>query len=405
MFLRVAAQPALHGALRLGVPPESGRLLRGWFPCGPVSRMKQLHELKIQKFRNVLPTTLKFRRGLNVVLGKNAAGKTSLLTLATKLLNLQLRTPEDEVSSTEHVIIEEAAENRATLTRKIEVTSGDDQLWGYEELAFLRGTNRVGLELAGGVGRLTDPPNPAPLAGPELLNAIRQQLGASYGSFRANLETSVFRLDESLEHFGRLSRLSVTRTRAPSWCPQELIPSTESLAHDEFAPSFVAKAAHAMGYERGSVRFDDESSGTEKYFTNYRYFFERGRSRTSHKHLSYGEQRMLAFFAASAACPEIVIADELVNGLHHEWIKSCVDEIGSRQAFLTSQNPLLLDYLEFESPEDVQTGLVLCSRQETPNGPALIWRNPTEQEADEFFRSYKTGIQSVSDILISKGMW
>ena len=50
----------------------------------------------------------------------------------------------------------------------------------------------------------------------------------------------------------------------------------------------------------------------------------------------------------------MVIADELVNGLHHSWIEECIQAIGDRQTFLTSQNPLLLDYLSFASPEDVK---------------------------------------------------
>lgn len=38
-------------------------------------------QFEIRSFRNVRPTKLAFRRGLNVVLGKNAAGKTTLLNL------------------------------------------------------------------------------------------------------------------------------------------------------------------------------------------------------------------------------------------------------------------------------------------------------------------------------------
>jgi hypothetical protein len=107
----------------------------------------------------------------------------------------------------------------------------------------------------------------------------------------------------------------------------------------------------------------------------------------------------------SDACREVMIIDELVNGLHHDWIRSCLDEIGTRQAFLTSQNPLLLDYLEFESPEDVRTGFVLCERVPAQVGSNLRWRNPTQDEAEEFFSAYETGIQRVSDILITKGFW
>ncbi|MER2561433.1 MAG: AAA family ATPase, partial [Myxococcaceae bacterium] len=43
--------------------------------------MKHLSDFEVRSFRNVRPTKLEFRPGLNVVLGKNAAGKTSLLKL------------------------------------------------------------------------------------------------------------------------------------------------------------------------------------------------------------------------------------------------------------------------------------------------------------------------------------
>ena len=50
---------------------------------------------------------------------------------------------------------------------------------------------------------------------------------------------------------------------------------------------------------------------------------------------------------------------------------------------------------------------ILCERvRESESGFAeLIWRNPTNEEASEFFEAYETGVQRVSDILISKGFW
>ena len=144
---------------------------------------------------------------------------------------------------------------------------------------------------------------------------------------------------------------------------------------------------------------------TETTLRNLRFRFRSKGDRFLHNSLSYGERRLLGFFALSDACPEIMVVDELVNGLHHDWIKACLDEIGSRQAFLTSQNPLLLDYLDFESAEDVQSGFVLCERAPGRLGSELVWRNPTAEEAMDFFSAYETGIQRVSDILINKGFW
>ena len=235
-------------------------------------------------------------------------------------------------------------------------------------------------------------------------------------------ESSPYRLDESLEYFRHLVEFEATQT--PAGVSANMVgprPDSFRTLFDEplmvdkggirATPKFADKAARVMGYDHADALFDVESkttaAGTETRLRNLRFFFRSGKDTFSHSSLSYGEKRLLAFYALSDAADHIMIVDELVNGLHHDWIKACLDEISSRQAFLTSQNPLLLDYLEFDSPEDVRDGFILCERvRESESGFAeLIWRNPTNEEASEFFEAYETGVQRVSDILISKGFW
>lgn len=173
---------------------------------------------------------------------------------------------------------------------------------------------------------------------------------------------------------------------------------------------FLARAAHVLGYDSAKVRFDVERFSPEPSkqivrLSNPLFFFKRSGEEISHELLSYGQKRLLSFFAHADASPDVIIADELVNGLHHEWITACLDEIGARQAFLTSQNPLLLDFLRFESVEEVRRTFILCERENRENGAQLIWRNPTEEESESFFSAYQTGIQRVSDILLTKGLW
>jgi len=93
-----------------------------------------------------------------------------------------------------------------------------------------------------------------------------------------------------------------------------------------------------------------------------RFFFADGGFITQDR-LSYGQKRLLMFYYYLASNPDIVIADELVNGLHHQWIRAAIEEIGERQAFLTSQNPLLLDYLPFSSAEHVRKSFMLCTAE------------------------------------------
>jgi len=53
--------------------------------------MTKLTKLSIKTFRNVAPTTLEFSPGLNVLLGRNAAGKTTLLRLLSTVLGALTR--------------------------------------------------------------------------------------------------------------------------------------------------------------------------------------------------------------------------------------------------------------------------------------------------------------------------
>ena len=103
--------------------------------------------------------------------------------------------------------------------------------------------------------------------------------------------------------------------------------------------------------------------------------------------------------------PSIVIADELVNGLHHSWIKACMEAIDERQAFLTSQNPLLFEYVEFDSIEQVQSRFITCKSELVDGAEQLVWQNMSERDARNFFESYQVGIESPGDILMTRGLW
>lgn len=125
----------------------------------------------------------------------------------------------------------------------------------------------------------------------------------------------------------------------------------------------------------------------------------------THKDLSYGQKRLLSFLYHLALRDDVVVADELVNGLHYDWIEACIQEIGDRQAFLTSQNPILLDFLPFESAEQVRQSFVLCRLERREGGSVMLWKNLDADAAEEFFRSYKTRALQVSEILRMQGLW
>jgi hypothetical protein len=122
--------------------------------------------------------------------------------------------------------------------------------------------------------------------------------------------------------------------------------------------------------------------------------------------LSYGQKRLLTFFYYLTVHDTFVIADELVNGLHHRWIDACMSAIGDRQAFLTSQNPLLFDYIpDFESAAQLQSCFITCKTEVVDGSEELVWQNMSEDDADRMFDSYRAEIQPLGEILITRGLW
>jgi AAA domain, putative AbiEii toxin, Type IV TA system len=174
---------------------------------------------------------------------------------------------------------------------------------------------------------------------------------------------------------------------------------------------FLGKAVRLFGFDGGEMYLrllKKDVEDTRETVTYGNFFF---RFTVEHEYvivqdaLSYGQKRLLSFLYYIAANDDIIIADELVNGMHYDWIEACLDEISDRESFLTSQNPLLLDFLPFESPEEVQKSFILCSLAKAEHRSQMVWKNMPEEEARSFFRSYKTKALQVSEILRSSGLW
>ncbi|GMU10954.1 AAA family ATPase [Corallococcus caeni] len=407
--------------------------------------MKTLTRLTINKFRNVAPTTLEFRPGINVLLGRNAAGKTTLLRLMSSLLGRTDAAPRDELLDVSFHVKGDLFELDQTTLQvhadtpalPIEMSrrgaSPFPSTYQVDSLIFTQGSepvlkaelspNEVVIERKGAQRRITRPMKGAPIQSlvaslwstPQ--DADLRNLTAGFLS--AQVDTAG-RMDESLESFHSLLRLEVQEEGAVrSWSlfggvPRSMFelapPPIPEGTTATFQVAFLDRVAQVLGYESATARFDVERVTPEPnrhvlYLSKLKFYFTRAGEQVSHEWLSYGQKRLLAFFAHADASPDIVIADELVNGLHHEWISACLDELHGRQAFLTSQNPLLLDFLRFDSTEDVRRTFILCERAQTESGEQLIWRNLTEDEAESFFLAYQTGIQRVSDILLTKGLW
>ena len=174
----------------------------------------------------------------------------------------------------------------------------------------------------------------------------------------------------------------------------------------ELAPSLaLAKFPGLAGLKKMSMSLAVERSWQEDDGLWWRFghaeflFSGLGGAEFSHNFLSYGQKRLLAFLYYLDTNYHFVIADELVNGMHHDWIRACLDHIGDRQSFLTSQNPLMLDYLPLESVEQVQKSFIQCKSEVIDDTTQLVWSNLATEDAEELFADYQVGIQHVGEIL------
>jgi energy-coupling factor transporter ATP-binding protein EcfA2 len=232
------------------------------------------------------------------------------------------------------------------------------------------------------------------------------------------------RFDESLEYFVQLGDLSVELNQPDQFVSGFLLwrllgAEFANLARTQWGADryvlqedqipFLKKLRQLIDFESAEAVVDlqesNKSADKERArFGNLRFFFtHRGGWKISEKHLSYGQKRMLAFMVYLATTESVAIADELVNGLHHHWIRACIEAMDQRQVFLTSQNPLLLDYLTFESPEEVRSKFILCRWDKDTEH--MGWENMSQEAAEDFFASYKVGFQQVGELLQSKGLW
>jgi ABC-type lipoprotein export system ATPase subunit len=237
------------------------------------------------------------------------------------------------------------------------------------------------------------------------------------------LPSTTKRFDESLEYFNNFGGLyldlfresggpilSYTGNLDPTWLMHERLSMQvrDRWGADRYVLTdtdlqFLKQATQLLDFESAEAIIELKDSGKNEQYEfmhlgNLRfYFIHRGGWKISEKLLSYGQKRMLAFMHYLAISRSAVIADELVNGLHHRWIRACFESLGQRQVFLTSQNPLLLDYLSFQSPEEVLSTFVLCRWEKGPE--QMVWENMSQEAAQDFFDSYKVGFQQVGELL------
>jgi len=395
--------------------------------------MLKLKRLTIHKFPRVKPgTELVFNDGFNVLLGVNGSGKTTLLKLLTYLISGELLPlKESEFHLAYHLEREEE-----TCTYSIQYFppgrpggSQPDNIT-HSELIFHRPGQTDRVTIKGDVVSVTQDDvtqidarraGTSPLL-PRLADelVLRAKLSHFYATDR---------LDESTRWLDRVTDSAHLEAIEPYiWDPRStqsaferficeyLRRSSEQDVHqiDASHLPFLQRAATLLGCTSASLQFQLKQKERVEPHEFFRYAFGDFRfrfvkadgTRLTHHELSYGQQRLLAFHYYAAMHPKIIVADELTNGLHHAMIDQCIGLIGGRQAFLATQNPLLLDNLPgFTSVDEVHSTFILCSTERENGREQMVWRNMTVDEAENFYRDYKVGISHVNDILRSWGLW
>jgi AAA domain, putative AbiEii toxin, Type IV TA system len=403
--------------------------------------MLQFTSLEITRFRGLArPVKLHFGPRYNLVIGDNGAGKTNLLRLVSMALSLDFGELYGEFFELRWQVRDDAAGDSvegwiSVRERPLPEGTPDTMMRDFAPPSVL--SWKLILDSLQGSETAEETDVEVSRERLSLLGVMLTKFGEIYKSFHKYLRSNSGRMDEALELFRRL-------TGGPS---TEGGTDAKTLTVDVFVVgSEVVAVAGIPGADSATVsRWGREVQGPngpplthrdlvwlEKFradlgvdAVNLRPLFKEKRQAgkgevirfsgaeinvalTEHKTvrselLSYGQKRMLAlryYLAAYTQGPAII--DELSNGLHHAWVESILKDLEERQSLLATQNPLVMDALWWESPEEVAQSIILCTR-DAQHG--WNWRQFDAEEARRFFDAWKSGFQQIHEVLRTERWW
>lgn len=415
----------------------------------------RLRWLKILRFRDVRPgTELRFNDGWNVVLGRNATGKTTLLNLISMALRGDFEELASETFAVEYELGDEGLtlrvslrndlierkgisalmdptfrmerrdepDHRATLSGLL-TANGESTRFGTPPLPMEEGVRAVSIDPQRGLT-----PSLAMLEAGALTPPQGRDLRALARAYRFDEALEVFRVvlggtsdatalpqrrTTDAAHWATLLFLVYAPLvpREVRWSPVTANGDTTSIQGDFEACSNLGwavkqlggTALHAIYPVTKSIVLLGLSTSTlgEPTIT-----LRRPDGAVSVRLLSFGQRRLFAFAWYLDSNEGPVVADELVNGMHYEWIDECVRAMEGRQKFITAQNPLILDHVDIASVDDVARSFVLCRAETDADGRReVVWSNPSPEQSAEFFRAYENGVLKVHEILRTEGLW
>jgi energy-coupling factor transporter ATP-binding protein EcfA2 len=119
--------------------------------------------------------------------------------------------------------------------------------------------------------------------------------------------------------------------------------------------------------------------------------------------LTFGQKRLITIGLGALICGgSPLLVDEIDNGLHPGLVEKTLELIRGRQTFIASHNKLVVDLLDYESPEDMRRTIHVC-RREADGTQRLV--ELTDDQVREVFEKIEVGIMDPSDVLLREGLW
>jgi ABC-type lipoprotein export system ATPase subunit len=429
--------------------------------------VEQLTRLKINKYRHIKPgTELHFNSGFNVLLGKNGTGKTTLLDLISIVISSDFSSLHKEEFNLEYefdlaalLMIVSVRNIRVPHNKEVfpQPRASQEMSWFVEAKVHFKEENkwyRVTITPQESIVYEADQLKNISRQGDlfdeefELSSELLFRAMAFRGWGAATLDEDslppdyqpLCRYDEALEIFelilGNASKklrrqppatisFTVRNYSLPEIEPHQgfhpvdlseaikerLLANTEltSCELTEKQVGFLAEFVSLIGASsiKATVSLDQRNPDNQQYIFKIREFsVEYPDNRyVTHEKLSYGQKRLLAFLYYLATNERFVIADELTDSFHHQWIEFCMEKLKTRQCFLSSQNPILLDYLPISSQEEAKKTFIQCRLEREGEKDWMVWNNLSDDDAREFFLDMETGVQHISEILMGRGLW
>lgn len=423
------------------------------------SRLR-LRSLKVHTFRDVRPGTfLEFADGFHLILGKNGSGKSTLLQLLAAVSTLNFsgayfaETPFHLEASLEvGKVLLHAEIRRAFETARVDAGDGQSlNLPPRDEVEIIVRVEHPDIPLCQWVRVRSGEATQVFTVDPRQEDSKNAAFAMPYGVNPIGLSVPWALLCGTLVAFnGRLQRapeaetaylgiskhpgtgspfdealgalqimvgsgLSVVRGKnelTSPWFPLALDfaadgePVTLNLSRDPLLKIAIGR----LGYDGAKAYFGPAATTNAgwTYSAPSFQFFRNGKAVRRHDQLSFGQKRLFSFAWYLACNPHVAIVDELVNGLHSEWIDWCVEAIGDRQCFLTSQNPILVDLVPLVTEEDIRRGIILCEsvHDAASDTTELRWRQIDDRESELIARALQNSrLDLLSDLLRALDLW